>query len=449
MISYRPMKTISFLAVLLALAPAARAADGIVVKADGASVFMDLGAGAAAVGAPFEVLKPGEELKNPVTGASLGLLFEKAGAGKVVQVEEKYSVGTLESGAAQPGWKARIGAAPAPLPVPTPAQAFVPAAAPGEALRAPAVKSPFFQLEALDLAVGDVDGDGEPDAVLATAEKVEARKMSGDWPVLCSYEDKTTGSRILAAEARDLDGDGRAEVFVTLHSRLASAVETAVLDCAGGVLKVRETLPWLVRSYGTETGARGLAAQALEADSNFPAGQVHRLSFEKGRYALAKPAFKHKRLEWLFGFAFAPAVGAPMLLHYNHAQRLVLRFAKGTWTTPAAYGFGPGNLQWHGTEFHFHPRLLTRIDGGELKAVYTLRNIPKMVSLAASFGLYSGAELYRLGFNGLSLEPSWKADLAGSAAGLDEVPAGPGRPRRLAVATVGANGMSAVWLFDE
>jgi hypothetical protein len=441
------MKTLLFLAAFLA-APA-HAADGFVVKVDGASVYLDFGAGAASVGVPFEVLKPGDELKHPVTGASLGPVFEKAGAGKVVSVEEKYSVGTLEHGAAQAGWKARLGAAPgAPAPA-TASAAPTAGAAPGDGIRKPAVKSPFFPLEAVDVAVGDVDGDGEPDAVLATLERVEARRMSGDWGLLCAFDDKVTGSRILSAEARDLDGDGRAEVFLSVHARLASAVETHVLDCKDGVLKLRETLPWLVRSYADESGGRGLAAQALEPNASFPASSVHRLSHEGGKYVLVKPAFKNKRLEWLYGFGFAPSAGDPLLVYYNDAKKLVLRFKKGSWTTPAAYGYGSGHLQWHGTEFHFHPRLLTRVEGFELKSVYTLRNIPKLVSLSAAFGLYGGAELHRMAFNGISLEPVWKADLAGSAAGLDEVPAGPGRPRRLATAMVGANGLTAVWLFDE
>lgn len=446
MISYRPMKTLLACAALaLSPAPAASAADGVVVKADGAVVYLDLGSGAAAIGAPFEVLKPGEELKHPVTGESLGPVFTKAGAGRLTQVEEKYSVGSLESGAAQVGWKARVGAAPAPV-----AAAPVAAApAADDASRKPAVKSPLFPMEALDLAVGDVDGDGRPDAVLASEARVEARRMSGDWGVLCAFEDKTTGSRLLSVEARDLDGDGRAEVFASVHSRVAGAVETHVLDCKDGVLRLRESLPWLVRSYGTESGGRALAAQALEPDSNFPASSVHPLTFAGGKYALGKPAFKNKRLEWLYGFAFAPAAGSPILIHFNQAKKLVLRFAKGSWTSPAAYGFGSGNLQWHGTEFHFHPRFLTRLGGSDLQSLYAVRNIPKLVSLSASFGLYGGAELHRLAFNGMSLDPSWKAELSGSAAGLDEVPAGPDGPARLAVATVGANGLTAVWLFDE
>lgn len=441
MLFLRVMKNIL---IIVILAANAQATDGTVVRVDGPSVYLDLGAGAAAPGRRFEVLKAGPELKHPVSGESLGPVWEKQGAGAITAVEEKYSVGALAEGHAEVGWKARL------LDTSTPS--VPPSAVPAVAVENPTLalfKSPAFPMEALDLAIGDVDGDGTPDAVLIDDNKVEARRMSGDWDLLCSYEEKTTGTRLLSTEARDLDGDGRAEVFVSVHNRLAHAVETHVLDCKGGKFTNRETLPWLVRSYGAADGSRALAAQALEPDSNFPASDVHRLAFGSGKYFLEKPALKHKRLEWLYGFAFAPAEGEPILLHYNQAQRLTLRYAKGSWTSPESFGYGPTKLQWHGTEFHFHPRLFTGLEKGELKSVYSVRNVPKLLGMAASFGLYSGAELHRLAFNGMSLEPAWKATLSGSAAGLDLVPASAGAPRRLAVAVVGANARTAVWVFAE
>ncbi|MBI3298963.1 MAG: VCBS repeat-containing protein [Elusimicrobia bacterium] len=439
------------LILVVAFSVNAWAADGTVVRVDGPSVYLDLGAGAAAPGRRFEVLKAGAELKHPSTGESLGPVWERQGSGALTSVEEKYSVGSLSEGKAEVGWKARLldAASAAPVPAPSANTPSVSPAPGAELSRLPAVKSPSFAMEALDLAVGDVDGDGAPDAVLFDDNKVEVRRMSGDWGVLCSYDEKATSARLLSGEARDLDGDGKAEVFVSIHNRLASAVETHVLDCKGGALVRRETLPWLVRAYGASDGTRPLGAQSLEPDSNFPSSDVHRLAYESGKYRLQKPPLKHKRLEWLYGFAFSPAEGEPILLHYNRAQRLTLRYAKGTWTSPAAYGYGPAKLAWHGTEFHFHPRFMTELAGGELKAVYTVRNIPKLLGMAASFGLYSGAELHRLSFNGMSLEPGWKADLAGSAGGLDLLPSSGGAPERLAVAVVGANGRTAVWLFDK
>ncbi|MBI5595114.1 MAG: VCBS repeat-containing protein [Elusimicrobia bacterium] len=440
------MRKFLFLLAVAALCPAARAAtDGVVVKVDGASVFLDLGAGSAVQGAAFEVLRAGPELKHPVTGESLGPVWERQGKGTVSQVEEKYSIGSLSEGKAETGWKARLlGAAAAPM-APAPA---VPAAADSSA-RTPLLKSPFFDFEAVDIAVGDVDGDGLPEAVLADAEHVTARRMDGAWPELCAYVEKATGARILSIEARDLDGDGRAEVFATVHNRLAGAVETHVLDCKDGRLVVRTTLPWLVRSYGTEQGTRALAGQSLEPDAKFPTSRVHRLVYAAGAYALEKPSFPHKRLDWLYGFAFAPAQGEPILLHYNRAQKLTLRFKKGTWNSPEALGYGPTRLSWHGADFHMHPRLFTRLEGGELKSVCSVRNIPRLLGLASAFGIYSGADLQCFAFNGMSLDPAWKADLSGMAAGLDEVPASGAQAGRLAVAVVGANGRTAVWVFPQ
>ena len=434
------------LALSLALSlplPVLAGSEGVVVKVDGASVYLDLGAGTVSSGAGFEVLRAGPELKHPVTGESLGPVWERRGKGTISQVEEKYSIGSLSEGGAQTGWKVRLLGAAAPEPLPAPA------GGPEKAVRAPSLKSPFFDFEALDLAVGDADGDGAPDAVLADAEHVSVRKMDGAWPELCAYAEKATGARILSVEARDLDGDGKAEVFATVHNRLAGAVETHVLDCRAGALVVRTTLPWLVRSYGTEEGGRALAGQSLEPDAKFPASRVHRVVYAGGAYALQKPSFRHKRLEWLYGFAFAPAQDEPMLIHYNRAQKMTLRFKKGTWNTPEAFGYGPAKLEWHGSEFSMHPRLFTRVEDGALKSICSVRNIPRLLGLAAAFGLYSGADLQCLSFNGMSLDPAWKAELSGMAAGLDELPPQGGLPPRLAVAVVGANGRTAVWVFPQ
>jgi curli biogenesis system outer membrane secretion channel CsgG len=66
--------------------------EGSVVKADGGSVYLNLGEDAAAVGDVFEVFKLGEELIDPDTGISLGGQKTRIGSLKVVSVSEKFSI---------------------------------------------------------------------------------------------------------------------------------------------------------------------------------------------------------------------------------------------------------------------------------------------------------------------------------------------------------------------
>ncbi|MDE2293518.1 MAG: VCBS repeat-containing protein [Elusimicrobia bacterium] len=436
------MGTLLFAAFFAAAAQAAP--DATVVRVDSTTVYLDLAGAAASAGEPFEVLSPGADLKNPVTGADLGPILTKTGAGTLTDVEPKYAVGRLSEGTAEPGWRARLSpAAPAAAAGPAPSAPSAAGAA------EPAEKSPLLPLTALDLAVADVDGDGAPEAVLADADHVEVRRMTGDWPVVCSFAAKPIGARFLSVEARDLDGDGRAEVFASLYDRPAKEVETLVLDCRGGRLVQRAALPYLVRAFSEASGARSLAAQSLEPDSSFPASRIRRLVWKDGGYRLAKESLKARRLEWLYGFALASAQGRPLLLQVNDSERLTVRFPKGAWTTPEAYGYPVSRLTWHGSTFEFHPRLLTRVKDGSLEGVVTVRNVPSLLGLAAPFGLYGRSELHVLAFDGMSLKSAWSAPLPGMAADVDAVPASGGRPERLAVAVAGAGGRTSVWLFDR
>jgi curli biogenesis system outer membrane secretion channel CsgG len=76
--------------------------SGRVVKVEGKRVWINVGADAGAkIGDEFEVIRQGEELIDPDTGLSLGAEEEKVGKVVVVEVKDKYSIATIESGNVQ------------------------------------------------------------------------------------------------------------------------------------------------------------------------------------------------------------------------------------------------------------------------------------------------------------------------------------------------------------
>ncbi len=81
-------------------------------------------------------------------------------------------------------------------------------------------KQPKFETQVLDtnvsigygLAIGDVDGDGKPDILLAD-KKQFVWYRNGDWKRFVMIENLTESDNVCIA-ARDIDGDGKVEVAV-------------------------------------------------------------------------------------------------------------------------------------------------------------------------------------------------------------------------------------------
>jgi hypothetical protein len=76
--------------------------SGRVIKVSGNQVWINLGANTGIqAGDSFDVIRKGEELIDPDTGLSLGAVEEKVGSVVVTQVQEKFSIATIQSGSVQ------------------------------------------------------------------------------------------------------------------------------------------------------------------------------------------------------------------------------------------------------------------------------------------------------------------------------------------------------------
>lgn len=447
---------------LLLQAPAwASEPSGYVVKIEAGAVYLDAGAeGGASPGRDFTLYTEGEELRHPVTGASLGKVETLLGRGRVETAAEKYSLGRLDPPEAAaplaskiPRLRFRFAGAPQP-PAPAPAPATYPPAVAGQPAagsRQPSWRSAPIELDAVDMAAGDADGDGRTDVLLADADHVTAYSVEGTGlkPV-CRFEDKSTGARILALDAADLNGNGRAEAFVTVHNSFLGRIESYALECKDGVFERLAALPYMTRAYQDAAGTWRIGAQQLVADRTFPFGAIYPLEFKDGRYALGGQSLKTQRLEWIYSFAAAPdaAGGAPYTLFYTNTDLLRIQFKKGHWLSSEGFGQTSSRLRWYDRVVQFRPRLAVTQSQGGFEGVYALKNVASFGGLSGVFGVFGSAELHRLHWNGLGLDPEWHAELAGYAADLALVSPAAGQPAELWVAVVGRGGRTSLWKFQ-
>lgn len=70
--------------------------EGLIIKVDGNTAFINLGSSSGLkVGDKFKVVNVGEELVDPATGAKLGALEKESGTAEVTQVQEKFAIVTV------------------------------------------------------------------------------------------------------------------------------------------------------------------------------------------------------------------------------------------------------------------------------------------------------------------------------------------------------------------
>ena len=432
--------------MILACAPAAAAAEaasGYVVKVESGSVYIDFGdKTGAAVGQSFSVYTEGMELKHPVSGQSLGKIETAVAVGRVTQVLPLYSVGSLrqDAGKVQSGMRAKLGAKPAPAAVAAPTD--------GVPARKPRWKSAGFDYAIAGMALADFRGEGKTTLALADKKTVVLYAYPPEDPQpLAQFVPPGIGPRILSLSAGDLNGNGRAELFVTLHNETLARAETVVLEWTDGQWRQLADIPWLVRQFQDGSGETVLGMQQLLEDQTFPFSSIYRLSYRDGKYAPTEPIrFKHVNFLYDFTQAALPGAKEPALLYETATDHVQVQFKGGFWKTPETYGQTPSRLRWHSRLLEFHPQMPVLYEGGKA-AVYLIKNTSALGALADPFGLFTGGQIERHAWDGAALAPQWRADLDGYCSAAQPVPSAL-KAVDLAVAVTGTAGRSAVWIFD-
>jgi hypothetical protein len=318
--------------------------------------------------------------------------------------------------------------------------------------REPRWRGPAFDYQATALAIGDCLGDGKREAVVSDGRKVYLYPYPPvDAKPIAEFSAPGTAPRIYSLEAADLNGDGRAEIFVSYFNDPFNRFETKVLglDQKGALVQIAE-FPYLVRGYQDPKGARRLAAQQISDDASFPFGAIYPLVYRDGKFGPGKPAldfFKHP-VDWLYDFTFLTVDDKPATVDVTGTELIRVRLPKGSWKTAEAYDQTPNRVRWNGDRMlQFRPPMVARYDDKGFSGLYAVKNIASLGGLAAPFGLFASAELRRLDWTGLSLAPSWAAELGGYATGL-VLTSPAGGAQELAVMVVSTAGRSSIWTYD-
>ncbi len=423
--------------------------DGYVVKVESSTVYLDWGkASGVSVGDQFKVYRPGEPLKHPVTGEVLGQTEKDLGQGLVDRIDEKFSTGKLlqTPNAVRAGDRTRHieqaservseGAKDGSSVLSPQSSALSPV--PKELWRSESIKH-----EAVGLAVGDVEGDGKKEVVVAYRDQIEVFKWNGQkLESLAIFKSRAYGN-YLAVETADVDGAGHDKIFASLFIEGIKRSRTVVLEYAQGALHEVAHMGGFVRALEHAGGQRELLWQDMSMARELRIRQPAAVVKKDKKFAEGNPIKLPRALndDQLFGYAWGDwdGDGAEDFAFLQSGERLRILFKGAKWSSNEVYGGTQADFGWEDEQVgSIYPRLLSLKTAAGKMQLLVPHNIPVTPIRFARLKIYKDSELFAMGWNGLEMTPMWKIPVAGALAdyGLGDA-MGRGSPQ-LWIAAVGA-----------
>jgi len=274
---------------------------------------------------------------------------------------------------------------------------------------APAVwKGPFQTGTPVGIEVADLDGDGRLETVMAYGDRLEiGRLLQRNYETLARV-DLPASLAALAVDGLDLDGDGRAELYVSAvqGGRLASVV-VAWEQVAYAV--VEKELPWFFRKDDDSQGHVRLLGQRKNPSSKEFDGPLVRLARVGGSLIEAETLAAPEGAELLAlkPFSFE---GQSLYAELADSGQLRVLRAKGErlWWSDRSYGGSETSLEYPSRQRgavnesrYLKPRLLAGPDSTLLVPANHGGGILEKIRRFKSF------EVKALRWNGMDMAEVW------------------------------------------
>lgn len=145
-------------------------------------------------------------------------------------------------------------------------------------------KSPNYNYYISGVAVGDVDGDGLNETVIASPADIIIYRFDNSIFAQVKRLDKLEDGYHLSIDVADINGNGRAEIFVTALNRFKNAVTSFVVESNGtDYAVIAKDEPWYFRV--TDTPARGKVLLGQQNRRNNPyGGDIFEMQWDGGAY---------------------------------------------------------------------------------------------------------------------------------------------------------------------
>ena len=211
-------------------------------------------------------------------------------------------------------------------------------------------KSPNFNFYITGVAVGDVDGDGLKETVILSPDDIYIyRFQNNSFPQVQRLK-KVEDRYNIAVDVADINGNGRAEIFVTALNRFKNIVTSFVEEYNGtDYAVIAKDQPWFFRVTDTPVRGNVLLGQQSRRDNPY-AGAIFEMQWDGGAYVPQNEMRTPSGVNVL-GVALGDVLndGAETLVACNSGNNIVVVTPAGDilWKSSDKYG---GSVQYYAGE---------------------------------------------------------------------------------------------------
>jgi TolB-like protein len=269
------------------------------------------------------------------------------------------------------------------------------------------------------MAIGDVDGDAKSEIVVVSPDEIYVYRLQEGRLREITRQDVGSKRYNIGVDVADINGNGRAEIFVTALTRSKNVVRSYVMEFDGkAFVDIAQDLPWFFRV--TDLPARGRILLGQEARLYAPyLGRLYEMQWDGGAYVPGNSITTPREQLNVLGVALGDVLNAgdETLVAIDRDNRIVIASPSGEalWTSGDKYGgstlYVNGEKTDKGQEenpIYLPTRILVRNsteDKGKSQVIAV--NNHEIMNMRWNRRDFTNAQIEAFEWDGVGLAPAW------------------------------------------